>query len=133
MIRVRTIIIAFSVSHVAMAAGASESDEAAMRRVRSEIAAMIAPGLCRNLVHCRLLPLGLSPCGGPTQYLAYSSGLGDPAALETKAAEYAFLEEEVRNKKSSADKCVPLPAYQAVCIDNRCRAQPVGQSEHDRH
>lgn len=109
----------------ALAARTAESDEAALARVHDEIVTMIGSGLCRNLVHCRLLPLGLSPCGGPSQYLAYSSGLGDPAALETKASEYAFLEEEVRNKKPTADPCLPLPPHQAVCIDNHCRAQAV--------
>lgn len=107
---------------------AAESDEVAMARIRAEILAAIGPGLCRNLVHCRLLPLGQSPCGGPTDYLAYSSGLGNPAALETDASEYAFLEEEVRNKKPQTfDKCLPLAPHQAVCIDNRCRARAVSK------
>ena len=105
--------------------GVTESHEAALARIRGEIIQMIGDGRCRNLVHCRLLPLGLSHCAGPSEYLAYSSGFGDSAALETKASEYAFEQGEVQAKQIAPATCVPLPEHQAVCIDNRCRAQPI--------
>ncbi|MFN0316475.1 MAG: hypothetical protein ACKVQA_15745 [Burkholderiales bacterium] len=102
-----------------------ESDEAALDRVKGEILSLIGQAPCRNIVHCRLLPLGRRPCGGPAEYLAYSSGFSDRTALETKASEYAFLLEEIQSGQVGA--CVVLPEPQAVCIDNRCRVQPRGK------
>ncbi len=120
------LVLALSSLH-AMAAdkAATESDEAALARVRAEILSLIGQAPCRNLVHCRLLPLGLRPCGGPAEYLAYSSGFSDRTALETKASEYAFLLEEIQSTQAGA--CVVLPEPQAVCTDNRCRVQPKGK------
>lgn len=119
------LLAAASLPVLAADKGTEESDEAALARVKTEILSLIGEAPCRNIVHCRLLPLGRRPCGGPVEYMAYSSGFSDRTALETKAAEFAFLQEEVQSAQVGA--CVVLPEPQAVCIDNRCRVQPKGK------
>jgi hypothetical protein len=61
------------------------SDEAALQSVRQQIVKSIGEARCVNLVHCRVLPLGARPCGGPSEYLAYSSSTGNRETLEAKA------------------------------------------------
>lgn len=100
-----------------------DTDEAALARIRGEIIQMIGAARCRNLVHCRLLPLGMDTCGAPTEYLAYSSAFTDIAALETKASEYAFLQEELQGRQAEPPGCKTRAQPQAVCIDNHCRVQ----------
>jgi len=105
-----------------------ESDDAALARIKEEIVKMIGSARCRNLVHCRLLPLGLDACGVPGDYLAYSSAFTDIPALETKASEYAFLHEEIMSKRpAGAGECRKRPEPQAGCIDNHCRVLPAPQ------
>jgi hypothetical protein len=99
---------------------AAGSDEAALETLRAEIVTAIGEPRCANLVHCRALALGARPCGGPSEYLAYSSITGNRELLEAKAYEYGFLQEEVNRKQSAAGTCAVLPQPRAACIDGRC-------------
>jgi hypothetical protein len=99
---------------------AAGSDEAALKTMREQIVKSIGEARCINLVHCRVLPLGARPCGGPSEYLAYSSSTGNREMLEAKAYEYSFLEEEVNRKNSAAGACAVLPEPRVACIDGRC-------------
>lgn len=105
-------------------AGAAESDEAALTRLRVEIHQLVGSARCRNLVHCRLLALGVSPCGGPSEYVAYSSGFTDIPALETKASEFAFIQGEMVDRQDPPKQCVSAIQPQAQCIDHHCRVVP---------
>ena len=96
-------------------------DEAQLEALRAQIIEMIGDASCVNLVHCRLLALGTRPCGGPDEYLAYSSHIANRAALENKALEYALIQEDVQRAKSIAGVCVALPQPRLACIDRRCR------------
>lgn len=99
-----------------------ENDSAELVRIKADIVKMIGTARCRNLVHCRLLPLGLDRCGAPSEYLAYSSGFTDITALETRASEYAFVQEELlAGKPPVTGECKPRPEPQAVCIDHHCK------------
>jgi hypothetical protein len=99
----------------------SSGDEAQLKALRAEIIGMIGDASCVNLVHCRLLALGTRPCGGPDEYLAYSSHIADRAALENKALEYALIQEDVQHAKSIAGVCVVLHEPRLACVDRRCR------------
>jgi hypothetical protein len=67
-----------------MAHGAVYADEnSKVARLRGEIAALIGPATCANLVNCRVAALGIDACGGPLEYVAYSWLSTEKAALET--------------------------------------------------
>jgi hypothetical protein len=100
---------------------AGPADELAA--LRAEILALIGGAPCANLVHCRALPLGRRPCGGPAEYVAYSSFLSDRALLEAKAYEYTFLYEEQASREPLAGTCVVLPEPRLQCVDRRCRIE----------
>jgi hypothetical protein len=104
-------------------AGAQQpsSDEAQLEALRSEIIQMIADAPCVNVVHCRVLALGSRPCGGPDEYLAYSSHTPNKTVLENKALEYTLIQEDVQRARSVAGVCTVLPKPQLACIDQRCR------------
>jgi hypothetical protein len=103
------------------------SDEAALAKLRGEIVQLIAEGSCANLVHCRAVALGWLPCGGPSEYLAYSTIQGKREMIEAKAAEYNFLYEDVQRAKGQAGVCKQLPQPRPNCIDNRCRLDSQGR------
>ena len=105
----------------AVAAG---SDEEALDKLHREIVAIIGDPRCENIVHCRLLELGSRPCGGPAEYLPYSSIIGAKReVLEAKAYEYTFLHEEVQRAHPVAGTCEVLPKPRLACVNERCRAE----------
>lgn len=101
------------------------SDEDDLLKLKQEIVRMIGDPFCTNLVYCRVLALGVKPCGKPDEYLAYSNIAGTNAEqLETKAAEYAFLQEEIQAAHPATDHCVPPGKPAVKCIDQRCKLVP---------
>ena len=112
---------------IAAGAGAGDADRDELEALHAEIVKMIGTATCANLVHCRALALGTRPCGGPAEYLPYSSFLADREQLESKAFEYTLLQEEIQRKETVAGPCVVLPAPRLQCINRHCRienAQP---------
>lgn len=106
-------------------AGAADAaaTEAEMQALRAEIVKEIGNAPCANLVHCRLLALGMRPCGGPDEYLAYSSITGDKTQLENKALEYGLLQEDLHRARGTVGTCAVLPLPRLICLDNRCRTE----------
>ena len=107
--------------------GATAADtaaiEAELQTLRAQIVTTIGTASCANLVHCRLLPLGTRPCGGPDEYLAYSSIRTDKTQLENLAVEYGLLQEDLLRARGAIGTCVMLTAPRLLCIDNRCRIE----------
>jgi hypothetical protein len=112
----------------ATAAGAADdADQAELARLRAAIVSLIGEAPCANLVHCRTLALGSRPCGGPAEYLAYSSIAGHREELETKAYEYSFLQEDLQRGQARAGACTVLHPPAVRCVDNHCRLAPDSQ------
>jgi hypothetical protein len=98
--------------------GATTSPQLA--KLRKEITDLVGPARCMNLVQCRVAAIGIDSCGGPAGYLVYSWLSTDKGALETKIAEYNFLQEDLQKKQQPAASCSPLPVPTAVCVNGRC-------------
>jgi hypothetical protein len=100
------------------------SDQAALKSMREEITKLIGDPRCVNLVHCRVLALGSRPCGGASEYVAYSSTTGNREVLEAKAYEYTFLQEEVNRKTAAIGACSVLAEPKVACTRGRCALEP---------
>jgi len=98
--------------------GATTSPQLA--KLRKEIAELVGPARCMNLVQCRVAAIGIDSCGGPAEYLVYSWLSTDKGALETKIAEYNFLQEDLQKKQQPAASCAALPEPTAACVNGRC-------------
>jgi hypothetical protein len=97
--------------------GATTSPQLA--KLRKEITDLIGPARCMNLVQCRVAAIGIDSCGGPAEYLAYSWLSTDKGALETKIAEYNFVQEDLKKQQPGA-RCSALPEPTAACVNGRC-------------
>ena len=104
-------------------AGAADPDREELAALYAEIVKLIGPATCTNLVHCRALALGTRPCGGPAEYLAYSSFASNRDALEARAFEYNLLHEDIQRKEQPAGACVALPEPRLQCVDRHCRIE----------
>ena len=98
--------------------GATTSPQLA--KLRKEITDLIGPARCMNLVQCRVAAIGIDSCGGPAGYLVYSWLSTDKGALETKIAEYNFLQEDLQKKQQPAASCAELPEPATACVNGRC-------------
>ena len=99
-------------------------EDSKLARLREEITALIGPATCANLVNCRVAALGIDACGGPLEYVAYSWLSTEKAALETKIAEYNFVQEDTQKKSPPAGACVAKPEPVATCVNRRCVVKP---------
>lgn len=125
-LRIASRLLLIGAGLVASQAGAfaAGSDEEALAKLHREIVAIIGDPRCENIVHCRLLELGSRPCGGPAEYLPYSSIIGAKReVLEAKAYEYTFLHEEVQRAHPVAGTCEVLSKPRLACVNERCRAE----------
>lgn len=123
--RWRAIFVMLAVGVLASGGVRAASDEEELVRVRKEIVKMIGDPFCTNLVYCRVLALGVKSCGKPDEYLAYSNVSGtNTELLETKAAEYAFLQEEVLSARPQSGECVLPKKPDVRCVDQRCKLVP---------
>ena len=108
-----------------MALGALCADETSkLASLRAEITALIGPATCANLVNCRVAALGIDACGGPLEYVAYSWLSTEKAALETKIAEYNFVQADADKKISPVGACVTKSEPVATCVNRRCVVRP---------
>jgi hypothetical protein len=105
--------------------GAACADEnAKLASLRAEITALIGPATCANLVNCRVAALGLDACGAPLEYVAYSWLSTEKDALETKIAEYNFVQGDMQNKAPAAGGCAAKLEPVAACVNRRCVIKP---------
>jgi hypothetical protein len=91
-----------------------------MAKLRADVTALVGTAKCANLVNCRILALGIDPCGGPAEYVAYSWLSTEKAALETKVAEYNFALEDAQKAGTAVGACTALPEPVAACVNSRC-------------
>lgn len=98
-------------------------DREEAERLRREIAELIGEAPCNNLVNCRVLGLGARPCGGPEEYVAYSTWVKRDQ-IQTRALEYNFLREELVSREAVAGTCEMLPEPRAACVSGRCVVAP---------
>lgn len=91
-----------------------------LAKLRKEIADLIGPARCVNLVQCRIAAIGVDPCGGAAEYLVYSWLSTDKGALETKIAEYDLLQEDLQKKQVPSASCAERPEPTAACVNGRC-------------
>ena len=106
---------------VTLGPASAADDEAELAKVRADIIKMIGKAPCATLVHCRALALGTRPCGGPDEYLAYSSILMEKDRLENLAADYTLIQEELKRSSGQVGACVMLPQPRLACVEGRCR------------
>ncbi len=97
--------------------------EAQLIKLREQITALIGPATCANLVNCRVVGLGLDACGAPLEYVAYSWLSTEKDALETKIAEYNFVQGDLQ-KAPAAGACATKPEPIAACVNRRCVVRP---------
>jgi len=87
----------------------------------SEIKRLIGSPTCSDNAQCRSLPVGALACGGPQDYLPYSTVQTDERQLRT-LAERSKTERQAQIKSSGEMSiCIHRPDPGAVCVAGSCQ------------
>jgi hypothetical protein len=73
---------------------------------------------------CRLVAFGSKPCGGPREYLAYSTAITDSTALTTAVARYNAHEAEANRQSDRISDCRMVVRPTVTVVDGHCKIAP---------
>ncbi len=90
--------------------------------LRESIVAQIGKAPCSSSSVCRTIGLGVKPCGGPRQYLIYSTAATDSVRLAREVARYNEAEANRNRQEGLVSDCRALVRPQVSCISGRCAA-----------
>jgi len=87
----------------------------------SEIKRLIGTPTCSDNAQCRSLPVGALACGGPQEYLPYSSAKTDEQALLALAERSKTERQAEIQRTGEMSICINRPDPGAVCVAGSCQ------------
>ena len=110
----------------ALPGGAPEDDrtqadyEAELARLSDAIDEAIGEARAENLSQCRILEVGVRPCGGPWEYRVFSTAGGDPGRVLQLTAAYNDRNEEMNRRFELVSTCEYREPPEVVLEGGRC-------------
>lgn len=101
-------------------AGDEPQDRQRLRRLRAEIEDLVGEARCRSVEDCRYVGLGAKPCGGPWEFLIFSTARTDVERLLAKVEEYNRFEARMNRRYGYISDCGMPPEPELGCVENRC-------------
>lgn len=100
-----------------------ESELAELNTLKSKIENLVGTSTCNESSECKYLAFGSKPCGGPWEYLIYSTSI-DTDELENLVDDYNQKEEAYNIKWGVASDCAfAIPPSSVNCENNTCVAK----------
>lgn len=87
----------------------------------AEIRALARDASCSDNGQCRSLPLGAQACGGPSDYLAYSTLRANEKQMNELGERYKAERQAAIAKSGEMSICRYLPDPGAVCVAGTCQ------------
>ena len=99
-------------------------DKQLLESMADEIYDLIGEPSCDDIDDCRYIAFGDKPCGGPWEYLIYSSSATDSAWLASKVRAYNRFQDMMNHKYGYISDCsIPNPpnleCVEGICTDIR--------------
>ncbi len=99
-----------------------EGDRIELDALKTSIEDLAATSVCSETAECKFIGLGSKPCGGPWEYLIYSTSI-DVEQLEDLVEDYNKKEADFNAKWGIASDCaLANPPSSINCENNRCVA-----------
>ena len=97
-----------------------EEEKSALDAQKKEIIAYVKSGTCIDNSNCQYIGLGSKPCGGPWDYLFYSTSL-DTTKLFQMITRYNSNEDSYNRNWGIISDCSVLPLPDSVkCLNGAC-------------
>ena len=87
----------------------------------SEIKRLIGTPACSDNAQCRSLPVGALACGGPQEYLPYSTSRTDEKGLLALAERSKTERQAEIQRTGEMSICIHRPDPGAVCVAGACQ------------
>ena len=99
----------------------NETDDLArLATLKTELDFLVGEASCSELSECRALPFGANPCGGPWEYLIYSSINSDTLKIREKVDEYNEWNEVINERYGYTSDCNKAEVPQLLCLNGIC-------------
>lgn len=100
------------------------SDRAKLEAMKQEIVALVGEPVCNDSADCHSIAFGAKPCGGPWEYLIYSSISVDNTVLVPRVAAYNDFNADLNARYLWISDCmVALPpalgCQAGMCVASR--------------
>lgn len=98
----------------------AETDDEALARLVREMEGLAAGAPCGGPVLCTAVSMGYDACGNPTRHIPFNRAQQIADIMQTKAAEFTFIEEDRLRGKPRPAQCRPAKAPRVACVNGRC-------------
>lgn len=96
---------------------------ATLADLRAEVMRMIGDAGCTDVSQCRTIAFGAKPCGGPWQYLVYSTQATDSTALAAAVNRYNTQEAALNKSEGRMSDCSVVSPPTLKEVNGRCVAE----------
>jgi hypothetical protein len=103
---------------------AGRPSDGTLAEFHTEVMRLVGDATCSDVSQCRTIAFGAKPCGGPWQYLVYSSAITDSAALTAAVARYNAKESELNKSEGRVSDCALVAPPRLARVNGRCVAAP---------
>lgn len=94
------------------------------KQLHQRLQRLTADKSCQQSTQCKVLPVGHRPCGGPEQYIVYSSKSTDEKLLAITNDRYKKLKQEQQQRLGLRSTCQLVPEPVAACQQQQCSLLP---------
>ncbi len=99
-----------------------EEEKKLLTELKLEIENLANTSVCNDSTECKFIAFGSKPCGGPWQYLIYSTSI-DTDKLEDLVGNYNQKEDDFNRTWNVVSDCsFALPPTNINCENNTCVA-----------
>ncbi|EGN74298.1 hypothetical protein A28LD_2081 [Idiomarina sp. A28L] len=99
------------------------SDE--LSALAAEIFRLVGTPEADNPSQCKVLPFGAKPCGGPANWLVYSTKVTDTETLEERVELYNMLSSRFNEQEELVGDCAVVTEVQPNVVQGICVASPL--------
>ncbi|MCG7537437.1 hypothetical protein [Pseudoalteromonas sp. OOF1S-7] len=94
--------------------------EAGLKNQRAYLKFMTKDKECDTTTQCQVLPVGSRACGGPSDYVIFSTKTADPNKVKELADQLTHAEATYNAKNKMISICQHLAAPATQCVNNKC-------------
>ena len=99
----------------------NESDDLSrLASLRSDVLLLVGEAGCSEIGECRSLPFGAKPCGGPWEYLTYSTTDTDTLKIKEKVEEHNEWNRVLNSRYGYISDCSIPEEPQLLCLNGKC-------------
>lgn len=91
-----------------------------LHSIKTDLHYLIGLAEADDISQCRVVATGHKPCGGPAEYLAYSTKTANEAAILNTAKAYSVAAEAENKRLARVSDCAVVPEPEVILQNGKC-------------